>query len=442
MATIKEQEELIETLKFTPRTYRISLWGYGGEKVMGTVPREVWDYCIDKGVDLDEIAWGGDEYVESMELDVDMLPFTPGSWYECDSMAHVSGVSRNAGTLQIEDENGETVFQKSLDDCNGIDDSPEWSCNDEVWVGMREKGEVVFIGNSNEKGTFFEGEIELTSPFDIEKLELHYDEVDGEEIVNIVYYDGEEIENWGGSTDGKSSDFSMVLLTGDDGEFERYEPKEKDWGHPEFGPSPSDWEQSPKFKFKQHKPVYPGYYSLNYGYGSSYSSMYWDGKNFGEWEYGKFNPINQEGIVTWQGYNWPTSSWVNQPPEPPGFQCKCGWVGNRDQLVEDDEYNDHCPSCNATDIDWIDYDPETAKGRKNRSKYCKEWDPVVALERLPVMPLPTGLDINKEAIENISDAPDVECVQCDWKGTVDELYFEDEESEGTCPKCKQPVEFL
>ena len=38
-------EELVAVLKFTPRTYKISLWGYGGEKVMGTTTREVWDYC-------------------------------------------------------------------------------------------------------------------------------------------------------------------------------------------------------------------------------------------------------------------------------------------------------------------------------------------------------------------------------------------------------------
>ena len=32
MATQEEQQQLIETLKFTPRTYKISMWGYGGEK--------------------------------------------------------------------------------------------------------------------------------------------------------------------------------------------------------------------------------------------------------------------------------------------------------------------------------------------------------------------------------------------------------------------------
>jgi hypothetical protein len=227
MATKEEQQQLIDTLKFTPRTYKIQMWGYGGEKVMGRVDPRAWDYCLKNRVDLVDLAWGY-EYSEENNLDDEQLPFTPGSWYECDSMGHVNGVSRNAGTIQIEDENGNTVFEKSFDDCDGCEDSPQWSCQDEVWVGMAKKGEVVFIGSSNEKGTFFEGEIELRAPFDIEKLELYYDEIDGEEIINCVYYDGEEIENNGGCTDGKSSDMNMVRITDDEGNWERYELPEEE----------------------------------------------------------------------------------------------------------------------------------------------------------------------------------------------------------------------
>ena len=220
-------EELIQVLKFTPRTYRISMWGYGGEKVMGTVDPRAWDYCLKNRVDLVDLAWGYD-YCEDNGLDEEQLPFSPGSWYECDNMGHVNGVSRSAGTLQITDEKGNTVFEKSFDDCDGCEGSPEWCCNDEVWIGSRAKGEVVFVGSSNEKGTFFEGDIELREPFDIEKLELHYEEIDGEEIINSVYYNGEEIENVGGCTDGKSSDMDMVRVTDDEGNWERYVVPEED----------------------------------------------------------------------------------------------------------------------------------------------------------------------------------------------------------------------
>jgi len=364
------------------------MWGYGGEKVMGTVDRAVWDYCMENQVDLSEIAWSDEETVQDeMGLDVDMLPFPPGSWYECDDMVHTNGVSRNAGTLQIEDENGTVVFERSLEDCDGSsEDSPVWSCNDEAWVGSKPAGTVVFIGTSNEKGTFFEGEIELTQPFDIEKLELHYDEIDGEELVNGVVYDGEDIDNFGGSTDGKSSDFGMYLVK-DSNSWETYSPEEKDWGHPPYGTSPSTWERSETFKFKKVKPTLPGYYSCTWRhFGTTYGSAYWDGTQFGEWEYGKFNPITGE-IVTWSGYNWDTTSWVNQPPEPVDVACDnktCGWVGKSEDRRTDDDYNDHCPKCDGTEFTWIDYDPDSKEGRANRAKYCKEWDPVVALERIPV----------------------------------------------------------
>ena len=384
MATQEEQQLLIDTLKFTPRTYKVSMWGYGGERVMGTTTQEVWDYCMDNQVDLSDIAWNSDA-AEEMDLDEDKLPFPPGSWYECDGMGHTNGTSRDAGTIQIEDENGETVFERSLDACDGGNDSPGLSCIDEVWIGSRSKGEIVFVGSSNEKGTFFEGEIELRAPFDITKLELQYEEFDGEDIVTGLIYDGEDIDNYGGSTDGKSSDFTMARITDDNGNWERYEPEEKDWGHPEYGTSPSSWEKSKTFKFKKDKPTIPGYYSVNWSYGSTYGSLYWDGKEFGDWEYGKFNPVNQDGVKKWSGYNWDTSSWVNQPPEPPDLICSnktCGWVGRGEDRRTDDDYNDHCPDCDGTDFDWIDYDPDSKEGRANRKKYCKPWDPVESLQKI------------------------------------------------------------
>jgi hypothetical protein len=176
----------------------------------------------------------------------------------------------------------------------------------------------------------------------------------------------------------------MVRLIDDAGNFERYEPEEKDWGHPESGTSPSDWEKSPKFDFKKHKPVHVGWYSAIWrSFGTTYGTLYWDGKEFGDWEYGKFIP--QSGVDTWQGYNWDTSSWVNQPPEPPDFVCDnktCDWIGMSDDRVQDEEFDYHCPKCNGTDFSWIDYDPETAKGRKNRKLFCREWDPVESLDRI------------------------------------------------------------
>ena len=224
MATLEQKEKLMEVLKFTPRTYKISMWGYGGEKVMGTVDRKIYDYFKHRRIDLSDYAWDSD-YADEHNIPEDMQPFPAGSWYECDSMGHASGVSRSAGTLQIEDENGDVIYERSFDDISGGgDDEPEFECNDEVWIGSQPDGTVVFLGNSNEKGTFFEADLPLTAPFDITKLTLGYDEIDGEEIINYVNYDGEDIDNWGGSTDGKSSDFGFYIAGSNknDNKWEKY----------------------------------------------------------------------------------------------------------------------------------------------------------------------------------------------------------------------------
>ena len=56
MATKKQKEELMQVLKFTPRTYKIRMWGYGGEHVMGTVDRKIYDYFRARRLDLSEFA--------------------------------------------------------------------------------------------------------------------------------------------------------------------------------------------------------------------------------------------------------------------------------------------------------------------------------------------------------------------------------------------------
>jgi hypothetical protein len=223
MATLEQKEQLMEVLKFTPRTYKIQMWGYGGEVVMGTVDRKIYDYFKQRRLDVSDFAWNGD-YSDENNVPEDMQPFWPGSWHDCDNMGHAYGVSRSAGTLQIEDENGEVIFEKSFDDIDGCDDSPEWCCNDEIWIDSQPEGTVVFIGRSNEKGTFFESEIKLTAPFNIEKLQLQYDEIDGEEFINGVYYEDKELDNFGGSTDGKSSDFGFYIAGSqkNTGKWEKY----------------------------------------------------------------------------------------------------------------------------------------------------------------------------------------------------------------------------
>jgi hypothetical protein len=131
-------------------------------------------------------------------------------------------------------------------------------CNDEAWVGMSAPGTVVFIGRSNEKGTFFEGEFELTEPFDPELLIIGYDEVDGSEVINYVEYNGEEIDNNGANTNGKSSEFGFYLVK-EDGTWEKYHD------HNDIKYTLTDWFS------KKVNPVRPGNYEVETAGRNSYT---------------------------------------------------------------------------------------------------------------------------------------------------------------------------
>jgi len=274
-----EHKKLMETLKFTPRTYKISLWGYGGEYIMGTVDRKIYDYFRHRRLDLSDFAWDSD-YADEHNIPEEMWPFSPGSYYDCDNICHEHGVDRNAGTVQIDDENGETIYQQSLENISGMgadgdEPEPEWGGGEEYWIGMNPVGTVVFFGVSNEKGTFFEAELPLTAPFDITKLELGYDEIDGNDIINSVKYNGEQIDNWGGDTNGKGSEFGLYLIK-DSNTWEKYATMDD-----------IDYEMTEWFPLKV-KPVHTGQYMIKTA-----------GKN--SWEH--------RGL--WTGTNW-VNSWTDE----------------------------------------------------------------------------------------------------------------------------------
>lgn len=295
MSTIKEQEHLIEVLKFTPRTYKIRLWGYGGEYVMGEVDRKAYDYFKRRRLDIAEFAWDGD-YADENNIPEDMQPFYPGQWHDCDGMGHCWGVDRSAGTLQVEDENGNVVYEKSLDDITGmgVDEEnpeasePEWHGGEEIWIDMKPAGTAVFVGVSSEKGTFFEGNLELKTPFNPGKIALCYDEIDGNEIITSVTYDEEDVDNWGGDTSGKSTDFGMYIAGSNKQDGKGYE-KYRNMDDIEY--TLTDW-----FPVKT-KPVREGKYEIKTKDGYTYHAM-WNGEYWkNDWSDEKLKVKEWRGIA-------------------------------------------------------------------------------------------------------------------------------------------------
>jgi hypothetical protein len=214
----------------------------------------------------------------------------------------VHGVDRDSGTLQIEDEKGETIIERSLESIDGCD--IELSCGDEVWVDSKDPGTVVFVGTSGEKGTFFEGEINLTAPFSQEKLTICYDDFDGNDVVCSVEYDGEDIENWGANTNGKSSDFGFYISGSQKaGKWERYKNMD-DIAYPM-----TEWFP------KKITPAYEGIYEIKTPGKNSYQHQ------------GK-----------WTGSRW-ISSWSEDIPETEELKLK-EWRGIS---VDPDTYSEWDP---------------------------------------------------------------------------------------------------
>lgn len=209
--TLAEQEALLKVLKFTPRDYTISTYGYGGEYVMGTVKRESYDYFQENELDIEDYAHDWDN-----ELDVpeDKQPFDPGQWHDCDNIAHVYGVelSDYCG-FQITDEKGNTVFETNLDYASLEAQGIEAEEYDEHYASNQESGTVVYTGQSSEKGNFFSATIHLTEPFDPKKLKFSYEDFDGVSVVTGASYDGEDLEDDGNSsTSGKGMYHTLTLV--------------------------------------------------------------------------------------------------------------------------------------------------------------------------------------------------------------------------------------
>lgn len=218
MATDKQKQELIDTLKFTPVTYTVTVSGYGGEIAMGKVDQKTVEYFNENGIDLEEYAtsWGDDEdYVEVPE---DLRPFTQGNWYDCDNIEHCSGAEFGGSWISVSDENGNEVWQAELNhDLADVGCDIECFCSEDV-EDYVDADTAVFVGQSFEKGCFFEAELLLTQPFNPSKFKFTYSDIADWSILNVVEYAGEELDGSDNySTTGKSMSFEFYSASDSEG---------------------------------------------------------------------------------------------------------------------------------------------------------------------------------------------------------------------------------
>lgn len=209
MATVKQKEDLIEALKFIPGTHTVRCYGYGGEIVLGSVEREVYSYFIENDIDLEEYStqWASEDCL----IPEFYRPFSPGEWYDCNSICHENGVEMSEYCkIQIEDREGNIVWEHVLEPFMLEESEVEVECCEEYYAEFHDPDNIVYLGQSIEKGTFFSSEFDLTAPFDPEKLKIVYSDVEGLLLMSQLFYNDEEVYNDGADTRGKSMEFKFL----------------------------------------------------------------------------------------------------------------------------------------------------------------------------------------------------------------------------------------
>ena len=218
MATNEQKEELIEVLKFTPRTYRVEIGAYGGEVYFGTVDRKIYDFFKEKKIDIEQYASSWDEELWE-DIPEDLRPFEPGSPYDVGGVHESGATFDDTNTIEVFDENGNPVWCCSLGSTALEKKGVAVEESEEQYISEYPEGTVVFYGAQGEKGLLFGNEFELRAPFNPELLKITYGDYDGWQIVTGVIYDGEDIENYDYDTTGKWSEAKWIIV-GDEEEYE------------------------------------------------------------------------------------------------------------------------------------------------------------------------------------------------------------------------------
>ena len=236
--TTEENKELIETIK-GPRFYHIQVYGYGGEAEYMELTEgqyEFWSKHIEEHGDSDAVNYcvGAEDGDYELE-DIDELPEemqflkVPGedyssSWYESPTgFTHQWGVDYGNASINVSEVSSadygashvaDVVDGESLSEyISGIEEANNHEIElTEMGVDQGEDAEPKYVAQfwSAEKGTFFEGYIETTGEFDPKKLKIYTSEyLNGDDTLQSIEYDGNEIENQGGDTNGKGYSFHV-----------------------------------------------------------------------------------------------------------------------------------------------------------------------------------------------------------------------------------------
>lgn len=226
-------EELIEAIKRPIRFYNIRLWGYGGESAYIKINKAQYDFWKshrDEHGDYDLVNYminAEDGEYDFENLKYDNIPKDahfmfnedgdPSTWYEHhEELEHQWGIDYSNANIDIDEVETEEYNSKVLDTVVSSEDLSEWvnkiheeNPDSEITeMGISEfedwDAEYVLQFYSAEKGTMFDGQLTTKGKLDPTKLMINTSEyANGDDTIASITYDGEEIDNNGGDTNGK-----------------------------------------------------------------------------------------------------------------------------------------------------------------------------------------------------------------------------------------------
>lgn len=181
----------------------VTVWGYGGEIVVDKITKEQFEY------------WNGRDDLENYCLNpedcedlTEEVKFIEDAWHEQDEEGHYWGCNTGCNiTIKV---NGAIYYDGDLDDFSEMmlekNEDVQIYVDDHEYVDEDTLDDgYYFMVLSEEKGTFFDGSIDIDGEFDPMKLQLLFATVLGGEFLHDVLYDGDSIDNnHGGDTNGKS----------------------------------------------------------------------------------------------------------------------------------------------------------------------------------------------------------------------------------------------
>ena len=231
MATSEEKQELVETLK-GPRYYRVTISGYGGEAAYMEISKAAHDFwqpiCEEHGdsdlveyMNCDEVDECDFENIDEVPVEAQFLndpddDMYKRPWHESHTeFEHTYGATYDSAWITVDEVdsaeyNGkvisEVIDRDDISDLNSrLGEETEWEY-ELVEMGCCEEPEAKYIAQlySSEKGGFFDGIIETIGDFDPKKLKIYTTEyLNGEDTITSIEYDGVEVDNNGGDTNGK-----------------------------------------------------------------------------------------------------------------------------------------------------------------------------------------------------------------------------------------------